>query len=173
MFIEIANRPKHVIIQKCTKANKWVDIAEISDRCGMDYDYLTNILRTYDLIDVGLDWRAIVRSKKNPEKYRQVLSLGGLQFYATLGNDMLLSLILRKDAMGNVADYSQPILYSLANNPHFNPAKELKEFIFRRGGIAKVHRRPYSTEDSYLVTFDLTFNDGTEVTVSQYFTYTD
>ena len=48
MFIEIANRPKHVIIQKCTKANKWVDIAEISDRCGMDYDYLTNILKYPD-----------------------------------------------------------------------------------------------------------------------------
>ena len=173
MFIEIANRPKHVIIQKCTKANKWVDIAEISDRCGMDYDYLTNILRTYDLIDIGLDWRVIVRSKKNPAKYRQVLSLSGLQFYTTLDNDMLLSLILKKDAIGNVANYSQPILYSLANNPHFNSVKEFKEFISRHCGIAKVHRRPYSTEDSYLVTFDLTFNDGTEVTVSQYFTYTD
>ena len=156
MFIEIANRPKHVIIQKCTKANKWVDIAEISDRCGMDYNYLINILRTYDLIDVGLDWRVIVRSKKNPAKYRQVLSLGGMQFYDTLGNDVLLSLILKKDAMGNVADYSQPILYS-----------------FSHGGIAKVHRRPCSVEDSYLVTFDITFNNGTEVTVSKYFTYTD
>lgn len=173
MFIEIPNRPKYVTIQKCTKANKWVDVAEIKDSCGMDYDYLSHILRTYNLIDTGLDWRAIVRSKKNPEKYRQVLSLGGLQFYTTLGNDILLSLILKKDVMGNVADYSQPILYSLANNPHFNSAKELKEFIFRRGGIAKVHRRPYSIEDSYLVTFDITFNDGAEVTVSQYFTYTD
>lgn len=173
MFIEIANRPKHVIIQKCTKANKWVDIAEISDRCGMDYDYLSHILRTYDLIDIGLDWRVVVRSKKNPAKYRQVLSLSGLQFYATLRNDMLVSLILKKDAVGNVADYSQPILYSLANNPHFKSANELREYIFNHGGIAKVHRRPYSTEDSYLVTFDITFNNGTEVTVSQYFTYTD
>ena len=173
MFIEIANRPKHVIIQKCTKANKWVDIAEISDRCGMDYNYLTNILRTYDLSQTGLDWRVIVRSKKNPTKYRQVLSLCGLEFYDTLGNDVLLSLILKKDAMGNVADYSQPILYSLANNPYFKSVNELRDYIFSHGGIAKVHRRPCSAEDSYLVTFDITFNNGTEVTVSKYFTYTD
>ncbi len=173
MFIEIANRPKHVIIQKCTKANKWVDIAEISDRCGMDYDYLTNILRTYDLNQTGLDWRVIVRSKKNPAKYRQVLSLCGLDFYATLGTDMLLSLILKKDAMGNVAEGSQPILYSLATNPHFKSVNELRDYIFSHGGIAKVHRRAYSAEDSHLITFDITFNDGTEVTVSQYFTYTD
>lgn len=173
MFIEIANRPKHVIIQKCTKANKWVDIAEISDRCGMDYDYLTNILRTYGFSQTGLDWRVIVRSKKNPAKYRQVLSLCGLDFYATLGTDMLLSLILKKDATGNVAEGSQPILYSLATNPHFKSVNELRDYIFSHGGIAKVHRRPYSAEDSHLITFDITFNDGTEVTVSQYFTYTD
>lgn len=173
MFIEIANRPKHVIIQKCTKANKWVDIAEISDRCGMDYDYLTNILRTYGFSQTGLDWRVIVRSKKNPAKYRQVLSLCGLEFYDTLGNDVLLSLILKKDAMGNVAEGSQAILYSLATNPYFKSVNELREYIFSHGGIAKVHRRPCSAEDSYLVTFDITFNDGTEVTVSKYFTYTD
>lgn len=173
MFIEIANRPKHVIIQKCTKANKWVDIAEISDRCGMDYDYLTNILRTYGFSQTGLDWRVIVRSKKNPAKYRQVLSLCGLEFYDTLGNDVLLSLILKKDAMGNVTEGSQPILYSLATNPYFKSVNELREYIFTHGGIAKVHRRPCSAEDSYLVTFDITFNDGTEVTVSKYFTYTD
>lgn len=173
MFIEIANRPKHVIIQKCTKANKWVDIAEISDRCGMDYNYLTNILRTYGFSQTGLDWRVIVRSKKNPAKYRQVLSLCGLEFYDTLGNDVLLSLILKKDAMGNVTEGSQPILYSLATNPYFKSVNELRDYIFSHGGIAKVHRRPCSTEDSYLVTFDITFNNGTEVTVSKYFTYTD
>lgn len=173
MFIEIANRPKHVIIQKCTKANKWVDIAEISDRCGMDYDYLTNILRTYGFSQTGLDWRVIVRSKKNPAKYRQVLSLCGLEFYDTLGNDVLLSLILKKDAMGNATESSQPILYSLATNPYFKSVNELRDYIFSHGGIAKVHRRPCSVEDSYLVTFDITFNNGTEVTVSKYFTYTD
>ena len=171
MFIEIAKNPKHVIIQKCTKANKWVDIAEIGDRCGMDYNYLSNILRAYYLIDNDLDWRVIVRSKKNPAKYHQVLSFAGLQFYAALNNNMLLSLIFKKDEEGNVIDYSKGFLYSLANNPHFSSVKELQEFVFRHGGIAKVHRRPLSTEDGYLVTFDITFNDGTEVTVSQYFTY--
>lgn len=163
MFIEIKNNPKHVIIQKLSKASKWVDVAEVHDRNGMDHDYLADLLYTFNRIHGYPDVRAIVRSQKNPEKFRQVLSITGLTFYNYIRGaheDSYPYIISVCDDEKNLK------LYSLDENPHFLGRKDFTNLLIDNKGIDKVHMRDVVKEDGYLNTFDIIFNNGKKVSMS-------
>lgn len=163
MFIEIKNNPKHVIIQKFSKASKWVDVAEVHDRNGMDHYYLADLLYTFNRLHGYPDVRAIVRSQKNPEKFRQVLSITGLTFYNYIKSSEKYYCPYIVSVCG---DDKTPKLYSLVENPHFLGKEDFANLLIDNKGINKANMRDIVKEDGCLNTYDITFNNGVKVTMS-------
>lgn len=71
MFIEVKGKPKTVIIQKLTKANKWVDVGSITLLKGIDFKTADKILSSCATLKTP--HRLIIRGKKSKREF-QVLS---------------------------------------------------------------------------------------------------
>lgn len=156
MFIEVKGKPKTVIIQKRTKANKWIDIGTVTLIDGIDYNAARNILCACPNA-LKIDYRLILRSKKTGREY-QVLSSRSEDFYDVLEqmeNDKTIYLMV--DGLKMVANNA---------NPYCMHLDMFIDLVRTYGGIAKVTLRTACPEDGYLNTYDVKYVNGKSHTIS-------
>lgn len=156
MFIEVKGKPKSVIIQKRTKANKWVDVGSVILIEGIDYTTARNILHScHDISNV--DYRLILRGKKSQREY-QVLSSRSYDFYNILEQmEIDNSIYLLVDGLKMVSNNS---------NPRCMCINKFIDMVRSYGGIAKANMRPRCIDDGYLKTYDITYVNGNKSTIS-------
>lgn len=158
MFIEIKGKPKEVIIQKLTKKNNWVDVASYRDFDGIDYDKARDLLEFKQLTNNN-HFRLILRGKKSKREL-QVLSTRAFDFYDVLSD-------MRTDkGIHLMCDGLK--MFANNENPHCIKIDKLADWVRKVGGIKKAYYRPQSPEDGDLATYDITFNDGTTATFSNF-----
>lgn len=156
MFIEVKGKPKTVIIQKRTKANKWIDIGTVTLIDGIDYNAARNILCSCS-DTLKIDYRLILRGKKSGREY-QVLSSRSEDFYDVLEqmeNDKTIHLMI--DGMKMVANNA---------NPHCMHLDMFIKLVRTYGGIAKATLRTPCSDDGYLNTYDVKYVNGESHTIS-------
>lgn len=156
MFIEVKGKPKTVIIQKRTKANKWVDIGSVTLIDGIDYNTARNILYSCSNLE-AVDYRLILRGKKSGREY-QVLFSRSEDFYDVLEqmkSDKSIYLLI--DGLTLVANNS---------NPRCMGIDKFIDMVRFFGGIAKANMRTRCIDDGYLTTYDITYVNGNKSTIS-------
>lgn len=156
MFIEVKGKPKSVIIQKRTKANKWVDVGSVILIEGIDYTTARNILHScHDISNV--DYRLILRGKKSQREY-QVLSSRSEDFYDILElMENYKTIHFMIDGLKMVSNNSNPCCMHI---------DKFIDMVRSYGGIAKANMRPRCIDDGYLKTYDITYVNGNKSTIS-------
>lgn len=158
MFIEVKGKPKTVIIQKLTKANKWVDIGSITILRGIDFKTANEILSSCATLKTP--HRLIIRGKKSKREF-QVLSSRSEDFYN------VISLMARDNRIHLMVDGSKMVANNL--NPYCINLDGFIALIRSYGGIAKANLRPTCKDDGNLSTFDIKYVNGIESTVSVFY----
>lgn len=159
MFIEVKGKPKTVIIQKLTKANKWVDIGTLTLLDGIDYSQARNILSLYPDTS-ATHHRLILRGKKS-QRECQVLSSRAFDFYdniESMAHDKTLHFMLNGTRM--VANNENPYTIKMG---------DFIQMIQESGGIAKATQRTTCPNDGGLLTIDIKCVDGKSHTISLFY----
>ena len=159
MFLDIKGKPKKVIIQKRSRAGKWVDEGVYRDLNGLTYKKCVALLRMKSN-EGAQDYRLIIRGVKSGREI-QVLSLKTIHFRHTI------KLLQDRKGMHLMADGLK--MFAANENPHVLPVEKLIEWIRKSGGLKKVKYRHICKEDGELRTFDVTFGDDSKHTFSVFY----
>lgn len=159
MFLDIKGKPKKVIIQKCTRAGKWVDEGAYRDLDGLSFEKCVALLRMKYNESPG-DYRLIIRGMKSGREV-QVLSWKTIHFRYTIKQ------LQSCKGMHLMADGMK--MFSANENPYTLPVDKLIDWIRQSGGLKKTKIRRFSKEDGRLCTFDVIFGDDSRHTFSVFY----
>lgn len=159
MFLDIKGKPKKVIIQKCTRAGKWVDEGAYRDLDGLTFEKCVALLRMKNSESFG-EYRLIIRGMKSGREV-QVLSWKTLDFRYTIKQ------LQSCKGMHLMADGMK--MFASNENPYTLPVDKLIDWIRQSGGLKKTKIRRPSKEDGRLCTFDVTFGDDSKHTFSVFY----
>jgi hypothetical protein len=170
MFLEIKTEPEDIVIQRKTKRGLWENIAQITMGQRMDYHLVKNIIQVYwdreldfkdcsTLSEYDVHVRAVIIGRKSG-KIIQVMSSDGLDFYDSLEGHQrsYWSLHDKKDGHKWIFTNFEPTIFYTFEDFH--------QMIIRSGGIKKARMRASDPADDYLKTWDITFNDNSEFSLS-------
>lgn len=159
MFLDISGKPKKVIIQKLTRAGKWVDEGVYRDLDGLTYKKCVALLRM-KANEGADDYRLIIRGVKSGKEIL-ILSLRTTHFR------YIIDMMTKRKYMHMMADGLK--MFSANENPYTLPVEKLIEWIRQSGGLKKVKYRHSCPEDGDLRTYDVTFGDGSKHTFSVFY----
>lgn len=159
MFLDIKGKPKKVIIQKCTRAGKWVDEGTYRDLDGLTFEKSYALLRMKYNQSPG-DYRLIIRGMKSGCEV-QVLS------WKTIHFRYIIKQLQSCKGMHLMADGMK--MFAANENPYTLTIDMLIDWIRQSGGLKKAKIRRSSKEDGYLRTFDVTFGDDSRHTFSIFY----
>lgn len=168
MFLEVKTNPYFIVIQRKTKRGLWENISNISTATPMSYNLISNFIYNF--------WNTTPISEKNQSRFDehvraviigeksgrviQVLSSDGLDFYDSLQShkNCYLSVYMKNS--------NEKILYTDIEDTIFNNFEDFHQLIISHHGIKKARMRPPVEADNWLITWDITFNDNIEISLS-------
>lgn len=167
MFLEVKTEPDEIVIQRKTKRGQWKNVANIVNEKRMSYYMIKRFIELYwesaDLAKCNSDYdehiRAVIIGRKSG-RIIQVLSSDGLDFYDSLDGHCRAYWSVYNKSTGD------KLIYTGINGSIFNTFEDFHEFIIKHDGIKKARMRRSDESDDWLKTWDLTFNDNTEISLS-------
>ena len=171
MFLEVRTEPTEIFIQRKTKRGLWENIANITMNSSMNFELVSNFIYNFWNNDTAT---SVASDKKSPydEHVRaviigrksgnviQVLSSDGLDFYQSLSGYSRCYWSVYNKTDGTKCIYT-PFKDSI-----FYSTDDFHKFIIEHRGIKRARMRNCDESDDYLKTWDITFNDNTEISLS-------
>lgn len=173
MFLEIRTEPTEITIQRKTKRGLWENIANIVTAHHMSFDEIKDLIYVYWRNDAPVNAltfkkpspyddhvRAVIIGRQSG-RIIQVLSSDGLYFYESLKGHS-------RNSYWSVYDKksSDKKIYTGIVGSIFNTFEDFHQFIIKHQGIKKARMRVSDESDDWLKTWDVTFNDNTEISLS-------
>ena len=167
MFLEVKTEPNEIVIQRKTKRGQWKNVATIINEKRMSYYMIESFINAYwesaDLARCNSKYnehiRAVIIGRKSG-RIIQVLSSDGLDFYDSLNGHCQAYWSVYNKSTGD------KLIYTGIVGSIFNTHEDFHEFIIKHDGIKKARMRQSDESDDWLKTWDVTFNDNTEISLS-------
>ena len=173
MFLEVRTEPTEITIQRKTKRGLWENIANIVTSHHMAFDEIKELIYVYWINDAPVDAltfkkpspyddhvRAVIIGRKSG-RIIQVLSSDGLNFYESLKGHS-------RSSYWSVYDKKSgdKKIYTNIDGSIFNTFEDFHQFVIEHQGVKKARMRNCDEVDDWLKTWDVIFNDNTEISLS-------
>lgn len=173
MFLEVRTEPIEITIQRKTKRGLWENIANIVTAHRMAFDEIKELIYVYWINNASADALTLKKSSPYDDHIRaviigrksgriiQVLSSDGLNFYESLGAHF-------KNSYWSVYNKKSgdKKIYTNIDGSIFNTFEDFHQFIIEHQGVKKARMRNSDEADDWLKTWDVIFNDDTEISLS-------
>lgn len=188
MMLELNSKPKMLIIQRHTKANKWLteavmtkdEVLPYADKDGNVVECLPS--RTFSLEEV---YYYLEMFKTPMDEFADVFDTNVIRILneydkvilSTASHDFLIAagrsghITVRREIETEDGGKAYVMETYSKNNKAYPHIREFQRFIGKHGGIKRVVRYPRDEHDGWEQVWKVHFKDGTSVTVGTHHLY--